>query len=1143
MFNRFCLILLAPALLLAQTNSSTLSGTVEDATAAILPGASITLTGEGNGFVRTTKSNKDGFFSFPELTAATFTLEIDAPGFKHYRETGITLDSSEQRSLGQVRLQIGKATESVTVEAEAAVVNLASGERSGLLDNTQLDHMALRGRDVFDAVSLMPGVVDTSDGRDAPGPNSIGNIYILGGRNDSKNMTVDGVTNLDTGSNGSVHSMPSIDSIAEVKVLMSAYSAESGRNPSSINVITKGGATKYHGSASWFFRNEDLNANDFFSNVAGKPRPPYRFNIVNYSLGGPVVLPKILHGRHRLFFFFNQEFQEKVVQYGIKTVTVPTALERMGDFSKSYDTNCKAITVRDPQNKQAAFPGNLIPQSRLTSTGQAILNIFPLPNYRDANASRACNYNYYSSLSGANPSRTETLRVDYSPKDNWQLFVSVQNSVDHQNTPYATWVTGSVNFPLTPIVFGQPGRLATLHSTNVITPSLFNEMSVAVSQNTLTFSPFDLAKVDRTKLGIDIPQRNPALNPLNIIPNMTFGGIQNYANPSLNNGVPYFNQNTIYTVTENISKIQGTHTLKAGFYFEHTQKIQSASPLTRGTLSFNTDGNNPNDSNNAYANALLGNFDTYAEATARPKGNFLFTNTEMYFQDSWRVRRNLSLDLGVRFYRDPPQYEAANQLASFSLSAYSAANAAVLIRPGLSASGAKAGIDPLTGTQYPFGLVGSFVPGVGNPANGDILAGANSVPRGLFSVSPLYVAPRFGFAWDPFGTGKTAIRGGGGIYFDRIQGNSVMDQIGNPPLIFSPTQYYGTFADIATSASSGLLAPNGSVSSLAGRGHQQSTYNFSLDLQRQIGRSDVVSVGYTGSMARHLLWQRNINPVPLGANFLGLNPQNHDPSSSNANTVLAANFLRPYQGLGDVLLDEFAGTSNYHGFLASYSHRMGATMNISLSYTFSKALDEADTYTTQVDAFIPVRSRNYGPAGFDRRQTFSANYYWSLPKLAGGWHASRALVNGWEVSGVTRMSTGGPFTPSYSLINSLPSPSGSTSEGPRVDVADPNAPLAFRFAPPAQGPPVHLGNLGRNTVLGPGINNWDISLYRQLKITERLNTQLRFETYNTLNHTQFSSYDQTLKFDSAGKQVNPLFNLPSANRPPRRIQLSVRFRF
>ncbi|MDQ6678732.1 MAG: hypothetical protein M3Z09_15730 [Acidobacteriota bacterium] len=468
----------------------------------------------------------------------------------------------------------------------------------------------------------------------------------------------------------------------------------------------------------------------------------------------------------------------------------------------------------------------------------------------------------------------------------------------------------------------------------------------------------------------------------------------------------------------------------------------------------------------------------------------------------------------------------------------------MLLRPGLSASGAKVAVDPLTGTNYPFGLVGSFVPGIGNTANGDVLAGKNGVPRSLYTVAPLYAAPRLGFAWDPVGDGKTALRGGAGIYFDRIEGNPIMGQIGNPPLIFSPVQYYGSFADIQSSLSSGLLAPNGSVTSLAGKGHQQAIYNFSMDAQRQFGRSDVVSVGYAGSMGRHLLWERNINPVPLGSNFLGLNPQNHDPAGS-ATTVLAPNFLRPFQGAGDILLYEFAGTSNYNGFLASYSHRFGATRNANLSYTFSKVLDEADAYGSQVDAFISPRARNYGPAGFDRRQTFTASYHCLLPKLAAGtgWRLARTVANGWEISGVTRMSTGGPFTPSYSLINSLPSPTGSTSETARVQVINPTAPVVERFSPPTQGPPYSLGNLGKNTITGPGVNNWDISLYRLVKFTERVTGQLRLETYNTFNHTQFSAVDQTLKFDSTGKQVNPLFDLPSTNRPPRRVQLSVRATF
>src|SRR5262249_38985178 len=342
--RRLALLFCLPALAPAQNVSCALSGTVEDASSAAIAGVTVTLTSERNGFVRTVTTTNEGFFSFPDLTPATFTLSIDAPGFKRYSQTGIAIDSGEQRSLGQIHLELGAVSETVTVTADVAAVNLSTGERSGTLTGEQLDHIALRGRDIFDAISLLPGGVDTGDGRDAPGPNSIGNIYITGGRNDSKNMTVDGITNLDTGSNGSVHGMPSADSIAEVKVLMSAFSAEAGRNPTVISVITKSGTKQFHGSAAWYFRNEDLNANDFFNNQAGHPRTPYRYNIVNYTIGGPVILPKVNRNREKLFFFFNQEFQEKLVQYGTKEVTVPTALERQGNFSKSYNTNGSAIT-------------------------------------------------------------------------------------------------------------------------------------------------------------------------------------------------------------------------------------------------------------------------------------------------------------------------------------------------------------------------------------------------------------------------------------------------------------------------------------------------------------------------------------------------------------------------------------------------------------------------------------------------------------------------------------------------------------------------------------------------------------------------------------------------------------------------------
>ncbi|HEV3144256.1 MAG TPA: carboxypeptidase-like regulatory domain-containing protein, partial [Gemmataceae bacterium] len=811
--------LLLPVWLAAQNTSCSLSGTVHDAAGGVIPNVKVTLTGEANGFVRTVKTTNEGFFSFPDLTPATFTLSLEATGFKTYRQTGIMIGADERRSLGQIKMDVGQVTDSVTVSAEAVNVELATGERSGTLTGSQLDEIALRGRDVFDAVSLMAGVVDTSDGRDAPGPSSISNIYIMGGRNDAKNMTVDGVTNLDTGSNTTVHSMPSMDSVAEIKVLMTAYSAENGRNPSSVNVITRGGQRQFHGTASYFFRNEDLNANDYFSNLAGRPVPKYRYNIGSYTFGGPVIIPGHPSVRRRLFFFWSQEFQRTVANYGVKTVMVPTAAERKGDFSQSYTTAGipGGFHVNDPLASKAQFPGNIIPANRMTPIGQAILNIFPLPNYEDPNPANKYQYNYYANYSEPYPRRTETARVDWSPRDNWQLYLSVSNNADSQEVPYsagnAGWVAGSLNFPLVPISYQQPGRLATLHSTNVISPNTFNEASLAASQNQLTYGPLDPSLVDRTKLGITLAQRNPALNTLNAIPDMSFGGIQNAANPSMSDGTPYFNQNTIFSFIDNVSKVWGTHSLKMGVYYEHTQKVQSAGPPIRGSISFNQDGNNPLDANNAWGTALLGNYDSYAEATGRPQGNWKFTNTEWFIQDTWRAMRNFSLDYGVRFYHDPPQFDARKQLSSFSPNAYNPATAPTLLRP-VKVNGTNYAQDPVTGALFGTGLVGTFAPGRGDPADGMLIGGKNGVPNGLFTVPAVGIGPRLGFAWDPFGNAKTAIRGGAGMYLDRIEGNPVMNLLG-PPAYFSPTQYYGTFSDISAAAASGFLAPTGTVYSLA----------------------------------------------------------------------------------------------------------------------------------------------------------------------------------------------------------------------------------------------------------------------------------------------------------------------------------------
>lgn len=1123
--------------LAAQNISASLSGTVQDSLGGAFPGASVKATGANNGFIRTTLTNNEGFFSFPDLQPGIYTLTVTAAGFKQYQQTGIELSSGDQKSLGRIGLEIGTVSESVTVTAEAVAVQLGSGEKSGVLTSADLENMALRGRDLMDAVGLLPGVVDLSDSRDAPNPSSIGNLFIMGGRSNSKNMTIDGVTNLDTGSNGSVHSMPSMDSVGEVKVLMSAFAAENGRNSGgSITILTKGGGKEFHGSAGWYNRHEDYSANDYFNNRNGIPRQPYRYNIASYTIGGPAFIPKFFNtSRSKLFFFFSQEFQEQKVNVPSKTVTVPTALERAGDYSQTFDLNARLVTIYDPLNNQKAFPGNVIPKSRIDPLGEKILNLFPLPNFVDPVASRRYQWNYISALSGAYPRRTEIVRIDFAAAKNMQIFARLSNNADEQHPPYGQWVNGSVNYPLTPIVFGAPGRGATVNTTATITPTTFNEFIFGVSQNKLRYYPEFPDKVSKAATGVNVPQWNPELNPTGFIPNMTFSSVNNYANPSLSNGVPYYNSNTIFSFVDNVSHIRGTHMLKAGVYVERTRKDQSASVATRGQIAFDRDRNNPLDTNYAYSNALIGVFDNYQEATARPQGQFRFTNLEWYVQDAWRIKPRLLLDYGIRFYRDMPQYDARRQLSSFVPGLFDPANAPVLLRPGYDPTGKKAAIDPVSGIAYPDALIGTYAPGHGDPSDGMAIGGLNGYPTGLYRIPAVSVAPRFGFAYDPIGKGKTAIRGGIGVYYDRIQGNPTMGTLSNPPTIYTPTIYYGTLADLQATAGQGILAPS-NVTSLLGTQKAPTVYNFNIGWQQQFGHSLLMDLSYGGSISRHFLWERNINPVPIDANHLENNPGNKDPTAPTR--PLPRNFLRPYQGYGDILLFEFASTSSYNSLQYSITKRMRQG-NLGVSYTFSKTLGSANSDTTQVSAFFDPRKWNYGPLQFDRTHvlSFRYNYAFGRPGKRLQSRLLSAFADGWEISGITRIQSGEPFTPGFSTTDGTDI-TGTPTEGARIQVKDPAADPRQMFTRPAK---YTFGNAGVGILKRPGVNNWDASLYRTFRLAERKTAQFRFESYNTFNHTQFSSIDTTARFDPQGNQINAQFLDPTAARSPRRIQLAMRF--
>jgi len=1126
--------------LAAQNVSSTLNGTVRDSSGAVVPGATVTLTNDQTGATRVVQSNAEGYFVFAAVLPGAYSVTVEMAGFKTYRERDIRLNAGDIRALGDVRLQVGQVAEAITVDATALPVELGSGEKSGVFTGDEIERTAIRGRDFLDMLRLMPGVVDTTESRESPGPWSIQGIFINGARDNQKNVTVDGVSSMDTGSNSTTHFTPSITSIAEVKVLTSNYQAEFGRNSGgTIIVITKGGTQQYHGSASWFYRHESLSANDYFNNRNNVKKPPYRYNIGNWSVGGP-VFPKN-RKTARLFFFFSQEFTRQMVNFGTRTVRVPNLLERQGDFTQTFDVNNALIRVYDPLTAQQ-FPGNIIPKDRQNKIGQGILNMFPKPNFVDSVASRVNQWNYIVSASGPYPRRQEVIRIDYNPTPRWQTYVRYTQDADKEDAPYTIWGTGAVNYDLGMVRVAMPGRGLGINVTRAIGASFMNQLIFGYSTNRVSYYPLDLSRMTKAGLGVPLPSWRPQLNPLGLLPSMTFAGVPNYANPSMHNGAPHMNNNHIFSIVENLSKIHGKHTVRGGVYVERSSQLNESAPLSRGSISFNDDGSNPLRTRYAYASALLGIVTSYAEATNKPVGMYRFTNLEWYLQDNWRVNRRLAIDYGLRFYHDLPLAEDRGQTAAFVPQLWNPARAPMLIGPGRDANGARAGVDPVTGRIYSAGLIGTYVPGVGDPALAMVLGGQQGFPKSLFSVPGLSLGPRFGFAFDPVGKGRTALRGGIGIFYDRIMGQPTMSMITNPPTVFTPTVYYTTLDDLVQTASSGLLAPT-NISTFFGKGHMPSTLNYSFGIQQALGRNSKLDVGYVGSVSRHLIWQRNINPVPIGARFLDLHPENRDPTT---NAAYSTNFLRLYRAFGDISMWELGGTSAYNSLQVAFMQRLeDIGLQTRISYTFAKALGTAISDYIYMSPFLKPREWNYGRLFIDRDHLFTMNYTWTAP---GRWLPAnrwlRAPLEHWEFTGTTMLSAGTPFTPGFSTVDGMDF-TGTPSESARMIWLGGN-----NFARPAlprqPGTPSQatFGNMGTTILRGPGINNWDIRIARRFPLfSEKRSLEFRSELYNFPNHTQFSAVDQTARFDQAGNQINSLFLQPTRARSPRRIQLALKVYF
>ena len=1126
-------LLLTSTFLCAQQSTGSLTGIIEDSQGAIIPGAMITLINEQQGSVaRTAITNEDGSFVFTPLQPATYTLVVDMPGFKKYQRQGITLYAQDRIGLPPIRLEIGAVVDTVTVEASPVTLQTVSAERSGVLTGNQIVDLASSTRVFTDLLKTIPGF--NSDTNNANGL-----------RTDQNALAVDGVSSMDTGNNGTGLLRLNPDLISEFKVLTDGQQAEFGRAAgSNITIVTKSGTNEFHGSAYLFLRNEWMNANSWINNYNGLARARNRNRTEGFTLGGPVYIPgKFNTRKDKLFFFTNFEFQRPRPFDNLVSLTVPTADERRGDFSKTQE-NGRPVIIKDPLTGQP-FPGNVIPPSRWNKYGQELLNFYPVPNLLGANNT----YNYQYQFEPTDNINDRTFRVDYNISDKWRFYARlIQNSRDR-------FQSGGLNtnnqIGVSPF-HAQTGAITgSGNLTTIITPTLTNEFTYGNTRNWLPNDVPENSRYRKANAGITLPLLFPSADSLGLIPNMTWD-VPNPPNIFLA-GLPYDNENPSVNWTDNIAKVFPRHTIKAGFFIDISKKRQTATEVNNGRLDFSRDSSNPGDAGWSFANALLGNYKTFDQANQYLKGYYHYRTYEWYVQDNWKVRRNLTLDYGIRFSLLQPWFDDKDQISSIRLDKFDPSQQVVLYQPTL-VNNVRLALNPLTNQTAAAALIGAIVPGKGNQYNGIVQPRKDGVPRGLVDGNGVLLGPRFGMAWTPWGAdSKTVIRAGGGVFFERIQGNMIFNQIIFPPELLTPRIFYGTLDTIASS--SGALFPL-TAGGLSPEGKVPTVYNYNLSVQRSLPMGILLDVGYVGTLSRHVLARTPFNEAPFGSAWL---PKNQDPTKPvnlNGDNALSVDFLRPYtgyigtgasvaqSGLGSGgFIASFGGTANYNGLQVSANRRMGKAVSFGVSYTWSKTLG-TDTNYDFLGNPLNHRKADYGLLTFDRTQNLVTNFVYDLP--SGAIRRSfldnavgRAVLSGWEVSGITSMSSGAPLTPTYSVQGVGAATlnrriTGSEGWAPRVVLTcNPNISRGDRtlyayfdtscFAPAA------MGSTGMDSDIrplrGPGLNNWDLSVFKKFGLGgERRFLQLRLEMFNAFNHTQWNQINSAAQFDVNGK----LINLPSA---------------
>jgi outer membrane receptor protein involved in Fe transport len=1132
--------------LFAQTTAS-LVGSVKDPTGAAVAGAQVAVVDSAHGVTRSATSNSDGEWAVTALDAGQYDLTVTAPGFKKYEAKGVILRVAQKARI-DVPLQVGTATTEVTVEGSSvAQVETQSSELSGVVTSKEINQLQLNGRNFTQLVTLTPGVTNQS-GQDEAQVGVNGNVAysINGGRTEYNNWELDGGDNLDNGSNTSMNVYPSLEAIAEFKVLTSNYGAQYGRNGSgTIEVETKSGTNKFHGSAYEFLRNDAFNANNYFN--FGNPVPEYKKHDFGYTIGGPVFIPHVYNeNKEKTFFFWSQEWRRERTPAATNATQVPTNAERMGDFSDACPdatgstANCplEPALLNGLPNPLAGkpFPNNQVPID--TAHGaDALVQLIPAPTSESGGVGT-----WQAFPISPVTWREELIRVDHNFNSNWRAMFRYIHDSWSTIYPNPLW-TGGTSFPTLQTNFNGPSVGMVARLTSTLSPTLVNEFVASYT-------------TDHINLTLVGPWQRPSTMTFGLFPNNgggkisgisfsggAFGGIGE--DPGYIPNGP-LNSNPTYTYRDNVTKVVGTHNLQFGAYFTAAQKNEIPQPgiSTNGQLGFDA-SNSTVTTGNPFADMLIGNVSSFQQQKSVLKTYNRYKIFEPYFQDDWRVTPRLTLNLGLRLSLFGTQREKYKNAWNWEPSAY-VAGASNLNPDGTLVSG-------------------------GNVFNGWVQCGASGVPAGCSKGHLFNPAPRIGFAFDPKGDGKWALRGGYGIFFEHMNANEAGTgalEPQNPATLTTEIRTISGYGNIVPQPAGAATPLN--VISIREQIQWPYVQQWHLDIQHSLLKNTVATISYVGSKGTHLSRQLDLNqvmptplsqnpygihePMGLGQNFLGGSPtecgsgNNTDaygvPSdgttptgspipyggpgvlSPAANAAIAVcgvnpNPFRPFVGIGNVVRRDQTASSTYNGLQVNLRQAVGGLV-FNLSYTYSHSIDDSSSGSDATTPNTYNLEAYRASSNFDQRHSFTLSYVYDLPffKTPGLTHT---LLGGWQWSGITLIQTGTPFTVSNGgSATGIPSDNAGVSNGvggviaslPDV-VSNPKSnivasPLSgfgpLFFNPNAFVAPRGLtfGDVGRNSLTNPRRTNFDMAIFKHFDIKEKAGIEFRAEAFNVFNHTEFA---------------------------------------